>query len=499
MIIDNHVHPSMTEESIPEFINEFTRSGISMVILSDLGDWSASPSLEIVQVANERAIKYASESDGRIKALAYINPTNDNWHEAFTRCLGRVIGIKLWISLSHDGIDFNQTIEVLKLSAKHDLPVLIHTWNGVDGTRPGQINIAQFAKLAKAVPECKMIAAHAGANFRQSVGMLQHLPNAWADICGGYPSADIVESLVKDIGADHILFGSDALGRSYPSQYAKVLFANITPEQREMIWCKNVIKLYNLQDIPPEPQPDPLRPLEDLPNMTEEHFCFCGHWPFADLKCDTALDLEQVLENNDIKAAYTGSFDSMFKHDMIRENRKFIVACSSLKRVKPLAVLNPTICNCEEAARDAVESGAAGAILYPTLHNWKLDDKKYLRLFQLCAKIGLKLWINCGIDDPRHRNQAFTHCRVETHDLLNFTAVAPDNSYVFQGLTNTSFDMVFDALKDNPRFRFELSRLTDGCFKLREHLAKYGKDNLVFGSEYPFRDIRTVRYCARRV
>jgi uncharacterized protein len=499
MIIDNHVHLLLEEVSVEDYIEEFTRCGINMVLLSDLGNWNFFPSPEVVRAANERAIQYAEKSNGRIKALAYVCPVNDDWREALTRCLGQVIGVKLWTSLSNDAINFDATLEVLKLSAKLDLPVLIHSWNVTDDTRPGQINIKKFAEWAKAVPECKMIAAHTGANWRQSIGALKDLPNVWCDICGGYPAAGMVETLVEDIGADRILFGSDALGRSYTSQYAKALFADITPEQLEMISSGNIIKLYNLTDLPEEPQPDPLRPLDDLPDMTEDHFCFCGHWPFADLGCNTPAQLEQVLAENDISAGYAGSLDGMFMHNIIRANRQFIAACADLKRVKPLAVLNPVICNCPEAVKDAAASGTSGAILYPTLHNWQLDDDKHGWLFELCAELGLKLWINCGIDDPRFHYPSFSHRAVETNELLAFTASAPNNSYIFQGLTITSFDPVFKELSSDPRFKFELSRLTDGCFKLRRHLEKFGKNNLVTGSEYPFRDIRTVRYCARRV
>ena len=499
MIIDNHVHLPIEHIPVEDFIYEFIRCGISMVMLSDLGDWTFFPSSDVIRQANDRAINYAAASAGQIKALAYINPTNDDWPQELDRCLDLVIGIKLWTSLSQDAVDFDQTIVLLKRAAACNLPVLIHTWNGNPPDRPGQIDLKRFADLARKVPECKMIAAHSGGNWRQSVGVLKGLPNTWCDVCGGYPAAGMVEQLVADIGADRILFGSDATGRSYPSQYAKVLFADVDERIKQMICSENVIKLYGLKDIPPEPVPEEPRPLEALPDMTTDNFCFCGRWPFAELGCDTPGQLEQVLTDNGITTAFTGSLDGIFKHNIIEANRKFIMECAGLPRVKPLAVLNPTVCNCSEAVSDAANAGAFGAIIYPTLHNWKLDDEKYDWLFEQCAEAGLKLWINCGIDDPRYNVGIIPHRAVGTEEFLGFAAKVPDNSYVIQGFSAPSFAPVFSQLQNDARFSFDLSRLTDNCMKLREHLAAFGKSNLVFGSEFPFRDIRTVRYCAERV
>ncbi len=47
--------------------------------------------------------------------------------------------------------------------------------------------------------------------------------------------------------------------------------------------------------------------------------------------------------------------------------------------------------------------------------------------------------------------------------------------------------------------RFELVRLTDNSFALGTIVERLGWDALVLGSEYPWRDLRNVRYSARKV
>jgi len=54
-----------------------------------------------------------------------------------------------------------------------------------------------------------------------------------------------------------------------------------------------------------------------------------------------------------------------------------------------------------------------------------------------------------------------------------------------------------EAPKD-ARFRFEISRLTDHPGALDQVAARHGMSRLVMGSEFPLRDIRSVRWAAQR-
>ena len=55
------------------------------------------------------------------------------------------------------------------------------------------------------------------------------------------------------------------------------------------------------------------------------------------------------------------------------------------------------------------------------------------------------------------------------------------------------------AVPREAEVRFEISRLTDMGSWLTDLLARHGPACFVMGSEFPFRDLREVRYAAERV
>ena len=72
-----------------------------------------------------------------------------------------------------------------------------------------------------------------------TVKLAQGLPNIYLDIGGCEATNGYTEMLVKYVGADHIVQGSDGTGRSFTSQLAKVYAADITLEAKDRILFKN--------------------------------------------------------------------------------------------------------------------------------------------------------------------------------------------------------------------------------------------------------------------
>ncbi|TWT32979.1 amidohydrolase family protein [Blastopirellula retiformator] len=68
-------------------------------------------------------------------------------------------------------------------------------------------------------------------------------PNVSIGIGGFYPTSGIVEMGVRLLGAERVIFGSDAPGRSFSSQLGKVLGAELPQEQKRQILYDNFAKL----------------------------------------------------------------------------------------------------------------------------------------------------------------------------------------------------------------------------------------------------------------
>jgi predicted TIM-barrel fold metal-dependent hydrolase len=69
------------------------------------------------------------------------------------------------------------------------------------------------------------------------------LPNVSVETAGFDPTAGMVELAVRELGAERVIYGSDAPGRSFASQLAKVESAALTPVERNAIFAGNLRRL----------------------------------------------------------------------------------------------------------------------------------------------------------------------------------------------------------------------------------------------------------------
>jgi predicted TIM-barrel fold metal-dependent hydrolase len=63
------------------------------------------------------------------------------------------------------------------------------------------------------------------------------------DTAGSDPTSGFVEMAVREVGAKRILYGSDIGGRSFGSQLAKVMGADLTDDERALICGDNLRRL----------------------------------------------------------------------------------------------------------------------------------------------------------------------------------------------------------------------------------------------------------------
>jgi len=500
MIIDIHAHPVPGREGCLAAIEEECRkNGVGRVLISSIGRWSEYPPADEVRAANEEARALAERSNGLACWLAYINPQNRNWRQEFKRSLaGGPVGVKLLISLKDDKGSLGNALAVIRHAAEKRLPVLIHTFQKAKNS-PGEITLEEFATLAEGCPGAKLIAAHAGGHWRHSLGILRdRAPNACVDISGSFPQKGMVEALVKDIGADRVLFGSDILGRSQASQIAKVIFEDIPERTKQRMLGGNALAIFGPAVSPGAISPaPPLRSPSQLPDLRTDHFCFCGRWPFFETECETPMELDAALAIHGIRKAYAADLGSAYRLDLEQANAEFLRAARKAPRVAALATLNPRAHNWRQVIQ-YLRRTAAGAIVYPYLHDWALDDPAHAEFFRRCAERRIRLWINCRFGDDRFRHVGLACRAVSTEELIRFGKSAPENSYVFQGLMAAEVSRFLEEVPPSKRFRFEISRLTDHPGALDQVAAKHGLSSLVMGSEFPLRDFRAVRWAAER-
>jgi predicted TIM-barrel fold metal-dependent hydrolase len=254
-IIDIHVHPPGSKvphdhflEIASQMIAAGRRAGIDRQVFMGWED----------QISNERVRElmdiYPGEVIGFVRGWC-SDPTSPATVEKYVKDYG-FKGIKL-----HDegtwplgGLLGCHPI-FLKAEMLH-VPVLIHSFHEEEGLSADQHNdlaggtahfpVALMSELGKRYPDVNFIFAHAGMMWVKAFQAAKPYPNLYFDVSGFDPERGIVEYAVKVLGAERVLFGSDAPGRAYAAQLAKVQFADISAPDIEMILWENTTRLLNL-------------------------------------------------------------------------------------------------------------------------------------------------------------------------------------------------------------------------------------------------------------
>ena len=244
LIWDAHGHLSTPGDTPGERITNLLkfadRMGVERVIVFMGYPWAYDPSPEEVRRQNDQVLQAVERSRGRALGFVYLNPkhTEESLDE-IDRCVrdGPMVGVKLWVAVRchEECLD-----AIVRRAAQLKAPVLQHTWYKITGNLPGESTAADLAALAARHPRASFIAAHAGGDWERGIRAIRRTTNVTADICGGDPTAGMVEMAVRELGAERVIYGSDFAGRGFASQLAKVHGADVTEEAKRLILAGNI-------------------------------------------------------------------------------------------------------------------------------------------------------------------------------------------------------------------------------------------------------------------
>jgi uncharacterized protein len=229
------------EECTDQLLRFADRLNIERCVLSHPGE--ANPTPEQLRADNDIVLRAIRRAPDRILGLVYVTP---DYVEAslqeIDRCLrdGPMIGLKLWIARHCNRPELDPLV---RRAAEMNALVFQHTYLKVPGNLPGESTPADLAELARRHPGTRIILGHTGADWEPGVRTVRGLRHVTVDLAGSDPTAGFVEMMVREVGEERVLFGSDAAGRSFASQLAKVMGANITESARVAILGGNLRRL----------------------------------------------------------------------------------------------------------------------------------------------------------------------------------------------------------------------------------------------------------------
>lgn len=247
VIWDAHIHlggvTGSVEARVDRLLEFASRVGIERVVLSMGTSWTYDPPPDELRKQNDDVLKAIAHAPERVLGMVYLNPRHAKESLAeLDRCVrdGPMVGIKLWMAMecSRPALD-----PIVRRAVELKAPILQHTFLRVGERIPGESSPTDVAILAARHPDASFLCAHTGADWERGIRAIRSAKNVWADICGSDPTAGLVEMAVRELGAKRVVFASDAGGRSFASQLAKVTSADLPDADKALILAGNLRRL----------------------------------------------------------------------------------------------------------------------------------------------------------------------------------------------------------------------------------------------------------------
>ena len=241
-----HLHgvPGNTPEArLGKLLEYADRMGIARLCLFMGMEWNYDPSPERMRRENDDVLRAVGHFPERAFGFVYLNPKHTQASlDELNRCVrdGPMVGLKLWVAQRCNAPELDPIIErATELKAV----VFQHTWLKITGNLPGESTPMELTELAARHPNATLVCGHSGGDWERGLRAIRAHKNIYAELGGGDPTAGFTEMAARELGADRVVYGSDAGGRSFASQLAKVFGADIPESAKRLILGGNLKRL----------------------------------------------------------------------------------------------------------------------------------------------------------------------------------------------------------------------------------------------------------------
>jgi len=247
-IWDVHTHLAGADGRTPDekmgwLVRYAARAGIERIVVFMGYPFAYDPTPQELRRQNDQVLQALSHYHDRAFGFVYVSGKYPEQSvKEIDRCVrdGPMVGVKLWVARRCHAPELDAIVErATQLRA----PILQHTWIKTGGNLPGESTPADLAQLAKRHPHAIFLCGHAGGNWLVGLRQVRTSKNVYIETGGTDPTVGFLESAVRILGPTRVVFGSDAPGRSFASQVAKVVAADISEENKRLVLGGNLRRL----------------------------------------------------------------------------------------------------------------------------------------------------------------------------------------------------------------------------------------------------------------
>jgi predicted TIM-barrel fold metal-dependent hydrolase len=194
------------------------------------------------------------QSEGRLPFLGVFDPRDA---DASLAALERAsdwpgfAGLKLHPSFHRVWAEDPIYEQAWRFAADHELAILTHSWS-ISDYNPAQrySTPERFEGYVRRFPQVRLVLGHAGgrgSGRREAVRMTNEYPNVYLDFAGDIFCDRLMETLVKSVPPDRILFGSDFPWIDPRANLSRVLLADIDDQFKRKILSDNAHAVYKIR------------------------------------------------------------------------------------------------------------------------------------------------------------------------------------------------------------------------------------------------------------
>jgi predicted TIM-barrel fold metal-dependent hydrolase len=246
-IWDLHCHPNGPGENpvrrMENILKYADRMDVERLCVYMGAPWNHHPAPELLKRTNNELLEIIRAFPERVFGFVYLNPKylQESLVE-LERCVadGPMVGVKLWQGWKCTKPELDP---IVKRSAELKAVLFHHAWFKNDEENPEASTPAELVQLSLRHPGVPLICGHTGGDWELGVRAIRGRKEIFGDLAGSDPTAGYVEMAVRELGAERVIYGSDAYGRSFSSQIAKVVGARITEAQKQRILRDNLREL----------------------------------------------------------------------------------------------------------------------------------------------------------------------------------------------------------------------------------------------------------------
>lgn len=251
-VFDDHTHmgpranPSLAFPAafdMGEMLENMDRSGIDMAVA-----FARANPITDYRFENELILSYQESHPDRIAAYARIQPFFKATVQSDIREYADrgVRGLKIHPVIDGGNNAVNNRdlmFPVMEEASRHKLTVLIHSgssWN---------CSPALIGDLASHFPDTNVIVGHTGLwdHHQEAIATAKRVPNLYLDL-SELAGPAIVRLVVREVGAERVMFGSDHPMSPYGFELGKIAkYAGLTPDEQHLVLGRNIARLLGIE------------------------------------------------------------------------------------------------------------------------------------------------------------------------------------------------------------------------------------------------------------